>query len=287
MVVMASALSPYWFLARWHRPVGILLLMFPCWWGVAYFGQQQFFFENLVWLALGAAALRGAGCCINDWFDRNFDRQVQRTKNRPLATNQVTAQNVFFFLALQLLLGFVVLWQFPFRAWVYAFLGVGLMVIYPLMKRITNYPQVVLGLAFNIGVWIGAAAVDASYLNHWLPLLLLYSAGICWTLGYDTIYAVQDRADDLSLGIGSTAIAFGGMVKPIVAGIYSIAFLLLLAVGFLNHKSAFFVMILALAFGQIFLQLIRLNLEESAKCDAFFRANIWFGFWVFVALALG
>jgi 4-hydroxybenzoate polyprenyltransferase len=284
---MLQALLPYWYLARWHRPVGTLLLMFPCWWGIVYFGRQDFFFENLMWLTLGAAAMRGAGCCVNDWFDQEFDRQIHRTRNRPLAQNQLTAYRVFLFLGLHLLIGLIVLWQFPFRAWGSAFLGAGLMVIYPLMKRITNYPQVILGLAFNIGIWVGAAIANAAYLDHWLPLFLLYIAGICWTLGYDTIYAVQDRKEDIGLGIGSTAIIFGSLTKPIVTGIYGVALLLLLAVGFLSHKSLFFIIVLGVAFGQILLQLKRLDLENGAKCDGFFRANIWFGFWVFIALALG
>lgn len=284
--MIIETLKPYWYLARWHRPVGSLLLMFPCWWGIAYFPLQETSFQLLVLCALGSFIMRGAGCALNDWFDQDIDRHVERTKTRPISAGQLTPEQVFGFITVQLILGACVLWLIPYRAWSFAFLGAAFMVIYPLAKRMTNYPQFVLGLTFNIGVWVGATAMLPEYGNEILPLSFVYIAGICWTLGYDTIYALQDKEDDILIGVGSTTIAFGEYVKPVIAGVYVLSYLFLTMAGILSQRSMIYYGILTIFYGFIEWRLLSLDLSNRSACDSFFKINIWLGMSVFCALAL-
>jgi 4-hydroxybenzoate polyprenyl transferase len=261
--------------------------MLPCWWGIAFFGWQDFSLRIVILTALGAFLLRGAGCTINDWFDQDFDRHNQRTRNRPLAAGLLSPNQAFGFLTIQLIVGAGVLWLMPYRSWPFAFASSGLMVIYPLMKRMTNYPQVILGLTFNMGVWIGASAVNPSYLDHLMALSLLYLIGVCWTLGYDTIYALQDKEDDIRLGIGSTTIAFGRYVKLMVAIFYGIALLLSMVVGVLSGRSWFYYVMIVTSFSLIEMRLWQLDSTDKEACDDFFKINIWLGFFIFVSLLVG
>ncbi len=284
--MVVDSLKPYWYLARWHRPVGSLLLMFPCWWGVAYFPWQETSLSILALCALGAFLMRGAGCTLNDWFDQDYDRQVERCKTRPIAANALTMDQVYGFIVFQLMFGGLILWFFPYRAWPFAFLGAVLKVIYPLSKRITNYPQVVLGLTFNMGLWVGAVAITPNYVEELLPLSLIYLAGVFWTVGYDTIYALQDKDDDLLIGIGSTTIAFGKYVKPITLGVYALAFASLVLSGILSGRSMAYYALLTVAFGIIKWRLICLDIIHRLACDQFFKDNIWLGLAIFLALAV-
>lgn len=284
--MMIEALKPYWHLARWHRPVGGFLLMFPCWWGIAYFPWQESSFFLMLLCAMGSFFMRGTGCALNDWFDQDFDRHVERTKNRPIAAGKLNPERVFGFITIQLICGAVILWMIPVRAWPIAFVGAAFMVIYPLAKRMTNYPQIVLGFTFNIGVWVGATAMTSAYVHEIIPLSLLYLAGVCWTLGYDTIYALQDKEDDVLIGVGSTTIVFGKYVKPIIGSIYILSYLCLLIAGILSERSFVYYGIITIAFTMIERRLLALNLENRLACDAFFNANIWLGLAIFLGLAL-
>lgn len=221
-------MRPYARLARLDRPIGIWLLMFPCWWGTALasptFPSPWF----LILFALGATVMRAAGCVMNDIADRDFDARVARTANRPIASGVISVRQALAFMAALSLVGLLVVMQFnPFTV-LLAAASLILVALYPFAKRVTDWPQAVLGLTFNWGALVGWSAVTGG-LD--LPALLLYAAGFFWTLGYDTIYAHQDKADDAVIGVRSTALRFGNRTRLWLTGFYSVATLLLAAAG--------------------------------------------------------
>ena len=202
---------PYLSLARADRPIGTWLLLLPCWWSISLASPSWPDGKMLVLFVIGSLVMRGAGCTVNDIVDRNFDARVARTAARPISSGQVSVRQAIIFLALQLLLGLVVLLQFNTFA---IGLGIGslvLVALYPFMKRITYWPQLFLGLTFNWGALLGWAAVKGGF---GLSAAVLYAAGIFWTLGYDTIYAHQDKEDDILIGVKSTALKFGASTGP-------------------------------------------------------------------------
>ncbi len=218
-----ASVRPYAQLARIDRPIGWQLLLAPCWWGTALVANAVHSGPNLVHLALftvGAIVMRGAGSTGNDIVDRDLDRSVERTRGRPLASRRLGTRQALAFLVAQALVGLAVL--LCFNGFTVA-LGIAALLpvaVYPFMKRITNWPQAVLGLAFAWGAlvgWSGTAGALA-----W-PAVALYAGAILWTMGYDTIYALQDVADDAVVGIGSTAIRFGRHVRGGVATLYALA----------------------------------------------------------------
>lgn len=222
--ILPPTLFPYARLLRLDRPIGWWLLLLPCWWGVLLAGPGLFSLDIMGWYLLllffiGAIAMRGAGCIINDFWDRNFDAQVARTASRPLVTGAVPLWGAAITLCLTLFIGAIVLVQLSGTAITLALLSVVLVVLYPLMKRITWWPQAVLGLTFNIGALIGWAAVQGSVDG---PALFLYAAGFFWTMGYDTIYGHQDKVDDKKLGLKSTALLFGDNSKMMVFIFYAL-----------------------------------------------------------------
>src|SRR5215469_4362014 len=199
---------PYGRLARWDRPIGIWLLMFPCWWSLALgvppgsWGQAVRLASWMVLFALGALAMRGAGCTWNDIVDRKVDAGVERTRNRPLPAGEVTLRNAIVWMVLQSLVGVVLLFKFNKFAGAIALSSLLLVAVYPTMKRLTSWPQVVLGLTFNWGALLGYAVVTGTL--SWATIAL-YLGGVAWTLVYDTIYAMQDQRDDAIVGVKSTA----------------------------------------------------------------------------------
>ncbi len=215
-----AAIRPYAQLARVDRPIGWQLLLAPCWWGTALVANAVHTGPNLLHLALftvGAIVMRGAGSTGNDIVDRDLDRSVERTRGRPLASRRISTRQALVFLVAQALVGLAVLLCFNGLT-----IGLGIaallpVAIYPFMKRITNWPQLVLGLAFAWGALVGWSATAGTL--AW-PAFALYAGAILWTMGYDTIYALQDVADDHVVGIGSTAIQFGRHVKGGVAVLY-------------------------------------------------------------------
>ena len=218
---------PYAQMARLDRPIGWWLLLLPCWWSAAIAGVALRQPPNLLHMLLffaGAIAMRGAGSTWNDILDRDLDRMVERTRQRPLASGRVAVWQAGLFLVLQCLVGLAVLLSFNRFSIGLGFLAMLPVIVYPLMKRVTNHPQIVLGLAFSWGALMGWAAVFAA-LD--IAPLLLYAAAIAWTVGYDTIYALQDIEDDSIVGIGSTAIAYGSHVRRFVAACYGGAVLLM------------------------------------------------------------
>lgn len=218
---------PYARLARLDRPIGTWLLLFPCWWSIALAAPG---FATGLWLfvlhGLGALLMRGAGCTYNDIVDREFDRQVARTADRPIASGAVSVKKAVVFMFAQMALAFVILLQFNFFAIMVGVASLILVFTYPLMKRITWWPQFFLGLAFNWGALLGYASATGTL--DWAPVLL-YVAGIFWTLGYDTIYAHQDKEDDVLVGVKSSALRLGESSRVGIGLFYAGAVLLLAA----------------------------------------------------------
>ena len=270
-------------LARWDRPIGAWLLFWPCAWGVA-LAPGPLAWWLLPLFLVGAFAMRGAGCTINDLVDRKLDGHVARTATRPLPSGRITVAQALAFVAVQCLIGLLVLVFLPPKAQIIALLSVPLIVIYPFMKRVTWWPQAFLGITFNWGALVGWTAATGELQ---LPAVLLYAAGIAWTLGYDTIYAHQDKEDDALIGIRSTARLLGERSRLWVAGFYAAAVVLLAAAlwaagsGPLGYAA---LVAVALAFAW---QLKGWQLDDAADCLARFRMNRDAGLVVTLALLLG
>ena len=259
---------PYARLARLDRPIGTWLLLFPCWWGVALAGSRDLFLYLL--FAAGAVVMRGAGCTINDIIDRDLDGRVARTADRPLPSGAVTLTGAFIFLAVQLLLGLGVL-------------SLVIVATYPVMKRVTSWPQIFLGLAFNWGVLMGWATVRGSLAA---APLLLYLSGIFWTLGYDTIYAHQDKEDDARIGIKSTALRLGARSRIWIACFYAAMIVLMIAAAALIGTIWIALPLLLLAALHAAWQVWRVDFDDPADCLRMFRANRVIG-WLVLAAYLG
>jgi len=261
---------PYAQLARLDRPIGWWLLLLPGWWSLALAAPDRpdlgLFF--LFWL--GAVVMRGAGCTLNDIVDRNYDGAVERTRGRPIPSGRVAVWQAVLFLIVQLAIGAAVLLSMN---WLAVGLGVGVLAIvaaYPFMKRITYWPQLFLGLNFNWGALVAWAAVTDGI--GW-PAILLYLAGIAWTLHYDTIYAHQDKADDIEIGVKSTALRFGAQSKQWISGF---ALVTLAGVGLAYWAAGAgwlsFVALAALA-GHFIWQIASWKMDDQADCLAKFKSN--------------
>ena len=269
-----AAIRPYLRLARADRPIGTWLLLLPCWWGAALATPTWPDAKMFVLFAIGAVIMRGAGCTVNDLADRKFDASVARTATRPIASGQISVLKAFVFLALQLFFGLSILLQF--NAFTVA-LGVSslvLIVLYPFMKRITYWPQLFLGFTFNWGALLGWAAVKGELAA---PALVLYAAGIFWTLGYDTIYAHQDKEDDILIGVKSTALKFGAQTKPWLVGFYTITVILLAATGLLANLAWPYYSGLTLAAWQLAWQIKSVDIADPKNCLRRFKSNRDFG----------
>lgn len=276
---------PYARLARWERPIGWWLLLWPCWWSAALaaIASEAPWPEpwHLALFLVGAIAMRGAGCTYNDLIDEDIDTQVERTRSRPIPAGQVSRAQAKVFLVAQALVGLVVLLQFNLFTIVLGIVALLPVAIYPFMKRITNWPQLFLGLAFSWGALMGWAAVFGSL--GWAPVVL-YLGGICWTIGYDTIYAHQDKEDDAVVGVKSTARLFGVWTKPAMFLLYTAATLLfILAASLVDAGPAAFA---GIALGALHLlwQAIVLDIDDADQCLSLFRSNRTYGWIVFAGL---
>jgi 4-hydroxybenzoate polyprenyltransferase len=278
---LPQKLRAYAELARLDRPIGIWLLLFPCWWGAALGGENR----PVIYLlfAAGAIVMRGAGCTLNDMIDRRIDAEVERTRGRPLASGRVSLREAGLFLSGELALGFVILMQFPPRTIALGIVSLAIVALYPFMKRITSWPQAVLGLAFNWGALLGFITT-AGHLSG--AAWSLYGAGIAWTLGYDTIYAHQDKRDDARIGVRSTARRFGDG-KGAVLLFYILFFALLVLAGRLEHLSGKFYAVIAVAAIFAGFELARWRPNDPADCLRRFKASRWQGLLVFAALICG
>jgi 4-hydroxybenzoate polyprenyltransferase len=281
---LPARLRPYARLARLDRPIGSWLLLFPSWWGIALAAKKWPDPVLLVLFAIGAVAMRGAGCTLNDIADRDYDRQVARTRLRPLPSGAVSVQQAIVFLLAQLAIGAVVLLSLNRTSLLLGLVVVGLIGTYPFMKRVTYWPQVFLGLNFNWGALIGWAAVTGAL--AWPPLLL-YLGGVFWTIGYDTIYAHQDKEDDIRIGVKSSAIALGSHSRPWLFAFYGAAVLLWGAAGHAAGLGALYWAGLAAAAMQLAWQAGRVATDDPADCLAKFRSNRAVGWLMLAGIVAG
>ena len=281
--IAPAAWRPYLRLVRFDRPIGAWLLLFPCWWGQALaelsLGHP---YPNPWYLALffaGAFLMRGAGCTYNDIVDKEYDARVARTAARPLPSGQVSVAKAQIFLVLLLIAGFLILLQFNLFTIVLGVSSLILVAIYPFMKRLTDWPQIVLGLAFKWGALLGWSAVQGSLA---LPSLALYAGCVLWTIGYDTIYAHQDKEDDQRVGLRSTALRLGAATPQWLVGFYGGAIVLWGgAAAAAGARFAFF-SALAVAALQLAWQAATLKVDDPANCLARFKSNQLVG-WLLLA----
>ncbi len=278
---------PYARLMRLDRPIGLWLLLIPCWWGlvlaqIATGGGMPNLWYGLLFL-LGALVMRGAGCTLNDLADRDFDAQVARTRSRPIPSGQVSVKAAFAFLILQCLAGLVILLQFNWPTVALGAASLVLVAIYPFMKRFTYWPQVFLGLAFNWGALVGWSAIHGAI--AW-PAVLLYLGGIAWTLAYDTIYAHQDKEDDVLIGVKSTALKFGAASVTWIAGFFILALVLIEASLWLAQAGLLAHMGVAAAALHAAWQIARLDIDNPQNCLKLFRSNRDLGLLLLLGLLL-
>ena len=277
---------PYLRLARLDRPIGSWLLLLPCWWSAglaAVAARQQVDLWLLVLFFIGAFAMRGAGCTWNDIVDRDLDKRVERTRSRPIPSGQVSVRAAAAFLVLQALVGLAVLLQLDRFAIAVGFASLAIVAVYPFMKRFTYWPQIGLGLAFSWGALMGWAA------TFWRldpPAYLLYAGAIAWVIGYDTIYAHQDREDDALIGVKSTAILFGARTKPMLTVCYALAVVLIALAGWLAGGGVLFTVGLVAFAAHLAWQIVRLDIDDPLNCLAVFKSNRDAGLILFAALVL-
>lgn len=280
------AMRPYALLMRLDRPIGWWLLLLPGWWAIALAGGgvQGMSVQHWGLIALffiGSIVMRGAGCVVNDLWDRDLDAQVERTRSRPLASGQVSLKNALGFTAALLLIGVAIL--LLIGSWLVfwlAALSLSFIVAYPYMKRITWWPQAFLGLTFNFGVPIGWAA--AAGVLEW-PALLLYTGAFFWTLGYDTIYAHQDKEDDVLAGIKSTALLFGKRSKEWIGGFYAMSWMLITFGAFMATDSIITYALLLFPGIHLLLQVLIWQPDSQESSLKTFKSNQMCGLLFFLA----
>jgi 4-hydroxybenzoate polyprenyltransferase len=282
--VLPPAALPYARLMRADRPIGTWLLLFPCWWGIALATPGLPSPWLFALFALGAFVMRGAGCTYNDIVDRDFDGRVARTADRPIPSGAVSVRGALAFLLAQLLVGLVILLTFDMATIALGVASLVLVFTYPLMKRVTWWPQFFLGLAFNWGALMGWSAVAGGLA---LAPLLLYAGGIAWTLGYDTIYAHQDREDDALVGIKSSARRLGARTRPALGAFYAAAVLLFAAAGAQAGLGWPFWIALAAAALQLAWQVRGVDIDQPSDCLAKFRSNRIVGWLVLAGILAG
>jgi 4-hydroxybenzoate polyprenyltransferase len=278
---------PYLRLARMDRPIGTWLLALPCFWAVGLAMRSIGSAYPAPWLLLlfgiGAMAMRGAGCTYNDIIDREIDASVTRTRERPLPSGQVSVAQARAFMLALCLVGLAVLLSFNGFA---IFLGLAVLPIvalYPFVKRFSYWPQAVLGLAFSWGALMGFAAIEGRLRQ---PALLLYIGAVCWTIGYDTIYAHQDREDDDLIGLKSTALRFGRATRVWVGLLYGAAWAAITLAGILAEAGTVFLFGMLLAGAHLAWQVATLDIDDPDNCLERFRSNRDFGLIVFAAIVL-
>lgn len=284
---LPEPVKPYALLARLDRPVGWILLLLPGWWAIAAampvahsLTNPSFYFLLLLFL-IGAPVMRAAGCIVNDLWDRDYDRAVIRTQGRPLASGTINTRQAFIFLAALLTVGLIVLMQLPLTAILCGILSLPLIIVYPLMKRITWWPQAFLGITFNFGVLIGWAAATGTLS---FAALLLYMAAFFWTIGYDTVYAHQDKEDDALIGVKSTARLFQDKSPRLVALCYVLCLLCLVLSGGASGQPVWFYPLLSLPAAHLFWQLKSWEPGNPASSLQIFKKNSFTGLLIFIVL---
>ena len=280
-----GAAKPYLKLARADRPIGSWLLLFPCWWSQALgelnTGQTLPNLWYLVLFLVGAFVMRGAGCTWNDIVDRDYDGRVERTALRPIPSGQVSVRQALLFGVALSLTGLAVLLQFNWFTVGLGIASLGLIAVYPFSKRFTYWPQFVLGLTFKWGALVGWAAIQG---NLALAPAVLYVGCVCWTIGYDTIYAHQDKDDDAILGLKSTALRFGERTHVWLWSFFSAALALWLVSGILAGAQHLFFVAMALVAAHFIWQITTLAIDDPANCLTRFRSNRFVGWIIFLGI---
>ena len=282
---LPPAWRPYALLMRLDRPIGAWLLFLPAPWAFAIAAPTWSEGIRLVLLfGAGAVLMRGAGCVVNDLWDRDLDRRVARTAGRPLASGAISARQALLLLAVLLTASLLILVQLNGLAIVFGVCSLVPVALYPLAKRFTNWPQLALGVTFGWGAPMGYVAAAGGFDA---TALLLHAAAILWILGYDTIYAHQDREDDALIGIGSTALRWGDNTRPFLAACYAGAIVLLLLAGWRAGLSWYFAVGLLLPAALLARQVAALDIRDPAQCLRLFKANREVGIAVALALLIG
>tara|TARA_B100001250_G_C19769268_1_gene776295 strand:- start:786 stop:1652 length:867 start_codon:yes stop_codon:yes gene_type:complete len=276
-------------LTRLNRPIGYMLLFWPCLWGLALaydFNEDinLFLFYSFLFFA-GSVLMRSAGCIVNDIVDRNFDKSVERTKNRPIASGKVSVSIASIYVIILCSFAFLVLINFNYLTIVLAMASMPLAFTYPLMKRFTYWPQFFLGITFNYGLILGWSSVQE---NLSLTPLIFYLGAIFWTLGYDTIYGYQDIKDDEIIGVKSTSIKFKNNPKKLLYLCYSITILSLILVGFYMKFNLYYFLSITIIILHLFiLQISKLNIKKPNICLSIFKSNNLLGLLIFLNIMIG
>ncbi|OIT04947.1 PREDICTED: 4-hydroxybenzoate geranyltransferase 2 [Nicotiana attenuata] len=284
---LPQIIRPYAHLARLDKPIGTWLLAWPCMWSIALAATPGSLpdVKMMTLFGCGALLLRGAGCTVNDLLDRDIDTKVERTRSRPVASGVLTPFQGLCFLGFQLLLGLGILLQLNNFSRILGASSLLLVFSYPLMKRVTFWPQAYLGLTFNWGALLGWAAIKGSI--DPAVVLPLYASGVFWTLVYDTIYAHQDKEDDLKVGVKSTALRFGDSTKEWIS-VFGLACISSLALSGVNADIGWpYYAFLTAASGQLAWQIWTVDLSSRADCNRKFVSNKWFGAFVFGGVLFG
>ncbi len=269
---------------RLHQPTGIFLLLWPCWWAIGFATSKNFDLYVLALyfvFGLGSIIMRSAGCVINDIIDRDIDAKVERTKNRPLASGELKLHHALILLAILSAVGLSLLLTLNPLTIMIGCASMILVIAYPFMKRFTYWPQLFLALTFNIGAIMGWTAWHEEISTS---AVMLYIAGIFWTLGYDTIYAHQDKADDEKAGVKSTALRFGKDTKTYVSIFYMLVIFFLYTVGRYQNMGNFYYLMLMFGMFLLFRQVTNLNIDNAEDCMKKFKSNRLFGAIIFAGI---
>lgn len=279
-----NSIKNYLELMRLDKRVGIYLILWPCLWSIAIAAKGTFPYITYLLFIVGAVVMRGAGCVINDIMDVKIDALVERTKKRPLPSGRIKIAHAYIFLALLLTIGAAILYQFNNTTRLLGLLIIVPIFLYPLMKRITYWPQAFLGLTFNWGALMGAAAIkgEVTYAS-----VILYIGCFFWTLGYDTIYAHQDKKSDIEAGVKSTALLFANNTKKYLYIFYSITVICLWSAGVSADLGITYHALLIIAALQLLWQVYEVNLDRPTDCMRKFCSNNFFGFIIFVGIMSG
>ena len=276
-------------LTRLKKPIGFMLLFWPCAWGLTlaydFSNDLKNYFFYLILFFLGAVLMRSAGCIVNDILDKEYDKKVERTQNRPIASNNISVKVGILYSATLCFLALLVLLNFNKITIILALGSMPLAFTYPLMKRFTYWPQLFLGITFNYGLILGWTAITSQI--NLIPILLYFGA-IFWTLGYDTIYGYQDIKDDEIIGLKSTSIKFKNNPIKFLSVCYLVFLIIILIIGLLMDLNKFFYVIFIIIFLQMFyFQIKKLDIENKFSCLKIFKSNNFLGLLVFLSLAVG
>ena len=286
---MTKQLNLFFELTRLKRPIGYMLLFWPCAWGLTlaydFSNNINNYFFYLSLFFLGSVLMRSAGCIVNDISDKEFDKKVERTKNRPIASNKVSIKLAIFYTIILCSLAFLILINFNKLTILLALVSMPLAFTYPLMKRFTYWPQLFLGITFNYGLILGWTSVVGEIS---IAPIILYLGAIFWTLGYDTIYGFQDIKDDEIIGVKSTSIKFKNNPKKFLLTCYLILTASILATGLLMNFNLLFFIILIIPILHLFLyQIKEFNSKDKENCLKIFRSNNFFGALILINIFIG